>query len=175
MSRGLLAVKDLTVLAALLLVSSCPAAAAPSSGRSAADTTVSFTRLQPGDTLSVSWGVSACFGRGEQAGIRILGSDPGRAMIVKASRSLRGTVELDTTTISLSLGDREGLDRLVAYYKTVGSLATCTTVERVVLSLSHRGHRGPTLSFTDATCEADAASGVVTLREIYHRPAEALR
>jgi len=163
-------VRRMTPLAVLALSLCCVSSAASSDQRGpAADTTVSFSRLKRGDTLWVKYESFGCMGQHERAEIRILGYKPSRTRIIQwPGGVLASRLGRDTTIVSLSRADLEGLDQLVAYYRS-GPLGGCTTVERVQLSLSRRGRKGPSLSFADGSCEAHGQPGVVTLGEVLRR------
>jgi hypothetical protein len=132
------------------------------------ETSVSFSSLERGDTLWISYSSSGCFHR-FHAEITILGSDPSVAEVRDLNLSIFGPQgEPKVRTIKLTNQDRDGLDRLIQFYES-GPTQGCTTVERVELTLSHRRVRIPTLSFVDGSCESFSYPGVVTLHEIVHR------
>ena len=134
-----------------------------------ASPTVSFSELQDGDTLWVTFESGGCF-HGYRAELTLLGREPSTMHVKFWNLTLASSPkEPEARTVKLTRTDRSGLDRLVAYYKTKPP-GGCTTVDRISLSMSRKGRRSSPLNFTDGSCHQFRRSErVVTLHEVIFR------
>ena len=151
----------------ILVLASVVGTAWHPSAAEAARRPISVSHLQRGDTLRIEYASSGCFSS-TRAEVVILGSDPSRARVVRWSSGpvrAESPAEPERRTVSLTREDRQGLDNLLAFYRSSRSNG-CTTVDHIKLTLSHKGRKARSESFVDGSCRVHDEPGLVTLDEV---------
>jgi hypothetical protein len=140
----------------------------------AADRVDGFTHLPPGDTLQMRFTSEGCFHfytdeltftRTNQPAVSVTAI---KFELDSSGKNYHEAGHRNLDTLTLSPTDLAGLDTLLAYYRT-NQAGRCTTADNIRISQIHDGKTVTTERFTDASCEAESAKGVLTIESLIHR------
>jgi hypothetical protein len=126
----------------------------------AANQVVTFSSLPKGDLLQIAFMSSGCFHfvsyelKFRVTPEPIVGVTRVEPKWSDDRKRFTSTNRVNLGNLTLAKTDLQGLDRLLAFYRS-GPRSGCTTVDKISISQIHRGITTATEQFTDGSCSYD--------------------